>query len=100
MRIDFLLETQPSAAKAVLLGHARFQNLLMDLHHGYDLTVVSGPQESSGSAMALCAEVEAAIVVLRADQANAQALLGAASRSREAAPGRAAAVVTAASRRG
>ena len=100
VRIDFLLETQPSAAKAGLLGHARFQNLLMDLHHGYDLTVVSGPQESYASAIALYAEVEAAIVVLRADQADAQALQGAASRSREAAPGRAAAVVTASSRRG
>ena len=100
IRLDFLLQAQPVAAKSELLGQARFQNLLMDLQHGYDLTVISGPRESHPSAQALCTEVEATILVIRVDQASVQTLQGAASRLLSAARGRAAAVVTAASRRG
>ena len=98
-KIDFLLETYPAAAKERLLSGPRFQNLLMDLHRDYDVTVVSGPRESLASAMALAAEAEAVVLVVPVEEIEPAALHRAAARLAAAARGRAAAVLTMASGR-
>lgn len=87
-KLDLLVTRRAASGVATLPGGTRFQNLLEDLRHAYHMTVLSGPSADGSDALALAAEANVTVLVLRAAAVKGVALQEIATRLVSASRGR------------
>ena len=78
--LDVLITRRPAGAPLALLTGPHFQNLLLDLHDAYNLTVFNGAAAAGSDTLALASEVDATVLIIDAEKANRAEVREAASR--------------------
>ena len=78
--LDVLVTRRPAGAPLALLTGPHFQNLLLDLHDAYNLTVFNGAAAAGSDTLALASEVDATVLVIDADKVSRTIVREAASR--------------------
>ena len=78
--MDVLVTRRPAGAPYALLKGPHFQNLLLDLHDTYNLTVFNGAAAAGSDTLALASEVDATVLVIDADKISRTEAREAASR--------------------
>ena len=78
--LDVLVTRRPAGAPLALLTGPHFQNLLLDLHDAYNLTVFNGAAAAGSDTLALASEVDATVLIIDAEKANRAVVREAASR--------------------
>jgi succinoglycan biosynthesis transport protein ExoP len=78
--LDVLVTRRPAGAPLALLTGPHFQNLLLDLHDAYNLTVFNGAAAAGSDTLALASEVDATVLVIDANKVSRTVVREAASR--------------------
>lgn len=64
--LDILVTPRPSPFAHALLSGTRFQNLLVDLHAAYNLSVLNSPPAEAADTLLLAAEAHATVLIVQA----------------------------------
>ena len=78
--LDVLVTRRPAGAPLALLTGPHFQNLLLDLHDAYNLTVFNGAAAAGSDTLALASEVDATVLIIDAETVSRAMVREAASR--------------------
>jgi succinoglycan biosynthesis transport protein ExoP len=78
--MDVLVTRRSAGAPLALLTGPHFQNLLLDLHDAYNLTVFNGAAAAGSDTLALASEVDATVLIIDADKVSRTMVREAASR--------------------
>jgi len=78
--LDVLVTRRPAGAPLALLTGPHFQNLLLDLHDAYNLTVFNGAAAAGSDTLALASEVDATVLIIDAEKVSRTMVREAASR--------------------
>jgi succinoglycan biosynthesis transport protein ExoP len=78
--LDVLVTRRAAGAPLALLTGPHFQNLLLDLHDAYNLTVFNGAAAAGSDTLALASEVDATVLIIDAEKVSRAMVREAASR--------------------
>ena len=78
--LDVLVTRRAAGAPLALLAGPHFQNLLLDLHDAYNLTVFNGAAAAGSDTLALASETDATVLIIDAEKVSRTMVREAASR--------------------